>query len=137
MIKDEHKMRESMKERVLEEFRRQGFRITKQRKLILDILLNHRFECKKAICYYVHQMDPTIGTATVYRMLQVLEQMGLLCPENSYKVHVGGEELEKVCIIIMKNQEKIVLSQEEWEGAFRESLERLGYHSQEIEKVII
>ncbi len=137
MVKDENKIKEEMKEKVLEEFRRQGLRITKQRKLILDILLNHRFECKKAICCHVHQVDPTVGNATVYRMLQVLEQMGILCPEQSYEVHMQGKEPEKVCVIILKNHQKVILSQEEWESAFRDSLEKLGYRSQEIEKVII
>ena len=75
-MKDTNTITEQQKEEILAQFRKQGLRITKQRELIVDILLNHRFECKKAICYYVHQQDPTIGHATVYRMLQVLEQMG-------------------------------------------------------------
>ncbi len=135
---DENKITEKQKEEILNQFRKQGFRITKQRKLILDILLNHRFECKKAICYYVHQADPTVGNATVYRMLQVLEQMGVLCPENSYMVHLKEKEQEeKKCIVVMKSNKKIILSQSEWEEAVIESLEKKGYCNEEIEKVII
>lgn len=136
-MKDTNTITEQQKEEILAQFRKQGLRITKQRELIVDILLNHRFECKKAICYYVHQQDPTIGHATVYRMLQVLEQMGMLRPENSYQVQVEDDKKEKFCIIILKNKKQVILSQSEWETAVIKELEKRGYSNEEIEEVII
>ena len=137
-MNDENKVTDEQREEILSQFRRQGLRITKQRKLILDILLSHRFECKKAICYYVREADPTVGNATVYRMLQVLEQMEMLCPENSYEVQIKQKDKqEKQCVIVMKNKKKLILSQQEWQEAVIQSLEKRGYYNHEIEKVII
>lgn len=135
-MNDEKKIIERQREEILLQLRKQGLRITKQRRLIIDILLNHRFECKKAICYYVHQADPTVGNATVYRMLQMLEQMGVLCPANSYQIQMQEEE-EKPCIVIMKDKKQLILSQMEWKRAVIQVLEQRGYQEQEIEKVII
>ena len=55
-----------------------GFRITKQRKLILDIILNSDGASCKEIYHKVVSRDSTVGTATVYRMIRLLEDLGIL-----------------------------------------------------------
>lgn len=125
------------REKVIERLREEGYRITKQRILIVDTLLEHRFECKKAVCYYVQQKDPSIGMATVYRFLQVLEQMEVLKPESSYMVQVE-EKLcqEQKCAVFMSNNKKIVLKYSEWKQAIISLLEKKGYSSGEIDKIL-
>ena len=63
---------------VLEQMRQDGCRITKQRKLIVDIILNNRFDSCKEVYYKVIKSDPTIGMATVYRMINLLEDMKVI-----------------------------------------------------------
>ena len=55
-----------------------GFRITKQRKLILDIILSSDGASCKEIYHKVVSKDSTVGTATVYRMIRLLEDVGIL-----------------------------------------------------------
>jgi Fur family ferric uptake transcriptional regulator len=58
--------------------RQDGCRITKQRRLIVDIILNNRFDSCKEVYYRVIKSDPTIGMATVYRMINLLEDMKVI-----------------------------------------------------------
>ena len=58
--------------------RKKVCRITKQRKLIVDIIMNNEFTSCKEIYYRVIKEDPTIGMATVYRMINQLEEMNVI-----------------------------------------------------------
>lgn len=64
------------KEQVINELKRRGKRMTKQRLLLLDIILEGSYSCGKEIYYDAIKIDPTIGLATVYRMLATLEEIG-------------------------------------------------------------
>ena len=55
-----------------------GFRITKQRKLILKTILSSDGASCKEIYHKVISQDSTIGSATVYRMIRLLEDVGVL-----------------------------------------------------------
>lgn len=55
-----------------------GFRITKQRKLIIEIILNNDGASCKEIYHKVVSKDSTVGAATVYRMIRLLEDVGIL-----------------------------------------------------------
>jgi Fur family ferric uptake transcriptional regulator len=55
-----------------------GFRITKQRKLIIDIILSSDGSSCKEIYHKVNSRDNTVGSATVYRMIRLLEDVGIL-----------------------------------------------------------
>ncbi len=63
---------------VIEEMRKKGCRITKQRKLIVDIIMNNEFNSCKEIYYRVIKEDPSVGMATVYRMINQLEEMNVI-----------------------------------------------------------
>ncbi|MGP1613157.1 MAG: Fur family transcriptional regulator [Catonella sp.] len=65
-------------EQVIERLKNDGCRITKQRKLIIDIIMNNNFNSCKDIYYQVTKKDKTIGMATVYRMIRQLEDMGIV-----------------------------------------------------------
>lgn len=74
------------KEVIIEELRRQGCRITKQRRVILDVILENECSCCKEIFYKASAIDSGIGAATVYRMVNTLEDIGVLSRKNMYKV---------------------------------------------------
>lgn len=66
-----------------------GFRITSQRKVILEAIAQQVgwHVHPKDVFTYVQQKDETIGLATVYRTLKVLEDMDLL-----NKIYLIGQQ---------------------------------------------
>ena len=57
----------------------------KQRKMILDIILEDRCSSCKEIYARVVKLDQSIGMATVYRLVKELENIGVLSREIVYK----------------------------------------------------
>ena len=64
------------KDMILQMLKKRGCRITKQRMMLLDIILEEDCSCCKEIYYKASKLDPKIGTATVYRMINTLEEIG-------------------------------------------------------------
>ena len=69
--------REREKKQILDLFREKGMRVTRQRELILDIVLENECSCCKEIYYRAAKKDKNIGIATVYRMVNALSELGL------------------------------------------------------------
>ena len=76
---------------ILQELRKNGCRITSQRQLLIDIILQDECCCCKEIYYQAIKKDPTIGMATVYRMVKTLEETGLIKRKNLYRIQVEEE----------------------------------------------
>ena len=74
------------REIVIQRPKEQGCRITKQRMVLLDIILNENCSSCKEIYYKASRIDPKIGTATVYRMINTLEEIGAISRRNMYKI---------------------------------------------------
>lgn len=74
------------KQVILQEMKNQGLRITNQRSLVIDIILSNECTCCKEIYYQANRIDPTIGIATVYRMVKTLEEIGMIDRKNLYKI---------------------------------------------------
>ncbi len=74
------------KETIVKELRRKGFRVTKQRLVIIDVLLENECSSCKEIYYKAIKQDPEIGVATVYRMLNTLEELGFINRKVVYKL---------------------------------------------------
>ena len=75
-------------------------RITKQRKIILDIILGEDCSCCKEIYFQASKIDKKIGAATVYRMVNTLEDLGAISRKNMYRVECDRDcsFLESCCI---------------------------------------
>ena len=76
---------------ILQELRKNGCRITNQRQLLIDIILQDECCCCKEIYYQAIKKDPTIGMATVYRMVKTLAETGLIKRKNLYRIQVEEE----------------------------------------------
>ena len=63
------------KEAIVQKLKASGCRITKQRLMLLDIILEENCSCCKEIYYRASRIDPSIGTATVYRIRTVTCRM--------------------------------------------------------------
>ena len=83
--------REQEKKQILDLFREKGMRVTRQRELILDIVLENECSCCKEIYYRAAKRDPAIGMATVYRMVKTLEDAELIRRRNMYRIECGQE----------------------------------------------
>ena len=77
------------RELIIQKLREQGCRITRQRRILLDIILEEECSCCKEIYYRAMEQDSKIGTATVYRMINTLEEIGVISRKNMYKVAVS------------------------------------------------
>ena len=71
---------EAKKGFIISELKKNGCRITSQRKLLIDVILQDECSCCKEIYYKAAKRDPSIGMATVYRMVKTLEEAGLMPP---------------------------------------------------------
>ena len=76
---------EAKKGFIISELKKNGCRITSQRKLLIDVILQDECSCCKEIYYKAAKRDPSIGMATVYRMVKTLE--GRPDPEKKYVPH--------------------------------------------------
>ena len=60
-------------------FRNDRLRVTRPRQLIIEVLANTRQHLSADEIYFrVHQSSPTTGLTTVYRTLDLLEEMGIV-----------------------------------------------------------
>ena len=144
MIKEKQDNREFMKnagrrDRILAELKRNGFRITNQRKLLVDIILSDECSCCKEIYDKAVHEDPSIGSATVYRMVKTLEEIGAIDRKNLYRISCEENcEFQEGCILVLKNKEKVKLSMEDFKEAVNEVLRRKGYREADgVESVIL
>ncbi|MCD8082555.1 MAG: transcriptional repressor [Clostridiales bacterium] len=77
---------DAKKDYIIQELKKNGCRITVQRRLLLDIILSDECSCCKEIYYHASKEEPTIGMATVYRMVKMLEETGLIQRKNMYRI---------------------------------------------------
>ena len=74
-------------EQVIERLKNDGCRITKQRKLIIDVIMNNNFNSCKDIYYQVTEKDKAVGMATVYRMIRQLGDMGIVSRIDTIEIN--------------------------------------------------
>lgn len=120
------------KEQIIEKLKENGCRITKQRQMLIDIILENDCSSCKEIFYKASKTDSGIGVATVYRMVNALEDIGAISRKNMYKVEYPGEEkIEDSagdgCVIVLDDNTTYHLSQNRWNTVIREGMKQCGY----------
>ena len=127
------------KEIVIRKMRERGCRITKQRKMLLDVILQEECTSCKEIYYKAVGMDSGIGTATVYRMVSLLEDIGAISRKNMYKISCSmGCEKENACMIEFDDDTFCQLSAQNWYKVITEGLKTCGYiECQKITSVMV
>lgn len=127
------------KETIFLKLREKGFRITNQRKIIIDIILRKECTSCKEIFWEALQKDESIGIATVYRIIKSLEEIGAINRKNFYKI--SSDELDVLNgegVILLKNKKVLKLSEEDWKRIIRVGLyevERVNIN--DIESLVI
>ncbi|HIT90791.1 MAG TPA: transcriptional repressor, partial [Candidatus Merdenecus merdavium] len=74
------------KDLIIKELRAKGGRITNQRRILIDVILENECSCCKEIYYQALKKDPSVGVATVYRMIKTLEEIGAIDRKNLFAV---------------------------------------------------
>ena len=138
-VKDGQPMQQGnmQKGAILNRLRQRGCRITKQRMLLLDIILEEECSSCKEIYYKASKIDSSIGSATVYRMINMLEEIGAINRRNMYKVscteceeamdELPGGTSRSACTIEFDDNSSIVLSQKAWNQIIQAGLSVCGY----------
>ena len=145
MLKSENKVAANyhrtrmQKEMVLQRLKENGCRITKQRKILLDIILQEECASCKEIYYKAAALDSSIGAATVYRMINLLEEIGAISRKNMYRISCGMNcDKEDTCIIELDDESVCRLSSGEWYNVISEGLRCCGYvDEQNVSSVIV
>jgi len=78
--------RETKKRYIIQELKNHGCRITTQRQLLIEVILQGECSSCKEIYYNATKVDPTIGMATVYRLIKTLEEIGVINRKNMYQI---------------------------------------------------
>lgn len=127
------------KEYIIRKLKERGCRITRQRLIILDIILQEDCSCCKEIYYKALQKDSSIGPATVYRMVNTLESIGAISRKNFYKIACGEECFkEQGCTVELSDHTICRLIGEMWMDVMKSGLKAKGYiQNQDIENVIV
>lgn len=119
---------EMQKELIVRKLRERGCRVTKQRLMLLDIILEDDCSCCKEIYYRASVRDDKIGMATVYRMVNTLEEIGAISRKNMYKVVCGEAcELEDMYTIEFDDGTVTRLSSKTWYQIVRTGLKECGF----------
>lgn len=120
------------KEMVIQKLKEKGCRITKQRLTLLDIILEEECSCCKEMYYKASKIDKEIGSATVYRMINALEEIGAISRKNLYKIACSKEcEIEDVCTVELDDNTVYHLSAKKWNTVIQVGLKACGYMNEQ------
>lgn len=127
MVHDCHSI-QMQKEKIVEILKDRGFRITKQRLILLEIILSNECSCCKEIYYTAIKKDNKIGTATVYRMINTLEEIGAIKRENRYKVTCSKPCcMEDIYTVVLDDNTTCELSLQKFNRVMQAGLIKCGY----------
>lgn len=116
------------KEEILDRLRRKGCRITKQRETLMDIILEEKCTCCKEIYYLASKKLPDIGIATIYRMINVLEEIGAIRRANAYRVcHEKGMGAGKCIMVELEDNTIVELNVASLQQVVEKGMEVCGY----------
>ena len=120
---------------IMNRLRQAGCRITKQRKIILDIILQEECACCKEIYFLASKRDPNIGMATIYRMINLLEEIGALKRKRAYRI-CNEESPVHICSVKLDDYTSIRLDGEKLRQVIEKGMESFGYlHDRRVRSV--
>lgn len=83
----------SLTEETLRKLEESGLRMTVQRRHIIDILTRSDCTSPKEVWYEAREFVPDLGIATVYRLINRLEQIGVLSKQRNLGMRPETPEL--------------------------------------------
>lgn len=133
---------EMQKEQILLKLKEQGYRITRQRKVLLETILQGECSSCKEIYINAKKEDKKLGMATVYRMLRLLEEIGAISRVSSFQLSFysdGGTESsifsqgekQTSCIIELDDHTIYRFCMQDWVKVITNGLRACGYLKQQ------
>ena len=113
------------REMILKRLKEEGYRITKQRNAVIRIILEQECASCKEIFYQSAKINKKIGAATIYRTINILEEIGAIDRKNLYRISDWTED--GMVTVILEDGEKIEFTTEEWRGVLQKGLQSCGY----------
>ena len=113
------------KDLVLERLRKQGFRITRQRKVLIDVILSETCTCCKEVYILASRKDPGIGMATVYRTVDALEQVGALERGTAYQL-CEQKKAGKCCLVELEDSSTVELDGASIQKVIENGMQKCG-----------
>lgn len=121
-------LRENMdKNMILELLRKEGFRVTRQRELLIDIILKENCTCCKEIYCLAARKNRGIGVATIYRTINALEKIGALKRKNPYQLCGRGQEMDGKFLVELEDASVVVLDMSSLISVMEKGLKQCGY----------
>ncbi|MCI5494150.1 MAG: transcriptional repressor, partial [Lachnospiraceae bacterium] len=120
------------KDIIIQKLKECGCRITKQRLVLLDVILEGECTSCKEIYYKASKLDENIGTATVYRMINTLEEIGAIDRKNMYRICCKEPcDMKEACTctIELEDDTRYHLSAGKWNRVLEEGLRACGYQA--------
>ena len=123
----EYTVNHVQKEEIVERLREKGCRITKQRRVLIDVILESDCSCCKEVYYIAAKKMPDIGVATIYRMINSLEEIGAIKKKNIHCVCCKPENDIEKCVVEMEDKQRVVLNQEMLRQILQKGMAACGY----------
>lgn len=92
----------------------------------MDIILQEECTCCKEIYFLAARKDPNIGMATIYRMINLLEEMGALKRKRAYRI-CDEETMVNICSIRLDDHTNVRLDGEKLRQVIERGMESCGY----------
>ena len=90
--------------KIVTALRQHGYKLTPQRRLVIQAIASNQEHLTPAAIYEkVHQERPGVGLVTVYRTLEILSKLGLICELHagdscrSYTISFVGHHHHLIC----------------------------------------
>lgn len=123
---------------ILDRLRQKGCRITRQRELLIDVIFEETATCCKEIYYLALKKDPNIGMATIYRMMNLLEEIGALKWRNEYQICATEGLQMNGCVVEMEDESLVELEPQILRQVLAKGMEACGlFHGKEVRHVIV
>lgn len=122
-------VKEHKRDIILNQLRKKRFRITEQRRLLIDTILEDECSSCKEIYFKAVRKDATVGIATVYRMVKTLEDLGMINRKNLYIIDYKDLDIEtehQILYIDEKTEQAIQLKKGDWFYSLKQSLIEQG-----------
>lgn len=115
------------KETIMERLRKEGFRVTRQRDILIDIILEEECTCCKEIYCLASRRMKRIGIATIYRTINALEKIGALKQWSSYQITGREQKLQGSILAELEDGTVMELGPEALQNVLEKGLQQCGY----------
>ena len=128
-VKIDFNNKTELKNQIVEELKSKGHRITFQRRLILDTILSNETLMIKEVYYNVRKKDRSIGLATVYRFIKILQEAGIIDENEKFTFANDDDNVEcGDCSVTLQNGEVVSINCCELYSAVKNILVNKGYN---------